>query len=985
MDEYFTYYKRYIKEYGDKTCVLMQIGSFYEINMIKNDNEHTGNLDKIAKLLNIQVTKKNKNIERVDASNPFMGGFPKPAITKFLPILLEKGYTVVLVDQVEESGSKMNRKVSAIYSPSIQPIHNDNDIYNDKIYTSVVIEFIDEHTIGYSICNINMTTNKIDVLENYTKADKRKDTKSVIEGVLDDVYTNILKYSSKEVSVYIKGNGNDAGWAIENLDRNYIINYLNLYDSCFHLHSSINREKSCIEYQNAFLKKVYKDVEFGLLDPIVYFDLSLYPLAVINIVLCLEFIGKHDHTYIKGISPPEIVQLDSEFLSLELNTLNQLNILPSKGSRNKCLLDIIDKTSTSLGGRALKASICQPYNNSKDIVKRYKLSEAVDSIDKKFTKELYNILGRISDIEKLHRKLSLGALHPYELVALHESYTCIKEIHDVLSTQKESAISQFIETLDIKLVANCCNDILKTFNMNELSKANLNDSPQLVTNFFVTGSEVSGLEKITKLQNDIQEIQHEIEGIRGQLESLIMPTSQSDTNASKQTWVKLVYSDCDGYHFTCTKIRANLLKKALGSGCEFDLKNGSSSCKIFSQKLTKLSQDLKSYKESYGNVIKDMYLEWLLYFYNRYKNMHKSMHDFIVEIDIVSSNIKCKYAYDYTLPRIESFADEESYFKIKSIRHAIIERLDTKTKYVSNDITLNSDNTGIVLYAINSCGKSSLLRSIGICIVMAQCGLYVPCEEMVYYPFKTILTQVDMNDNLWKGQSSFVNEMIGLKRISKVADKNTLVLSDELTKGTEVVSATAIFTASILELARKKCKFIYTTHLQDVAKLDCVKDCKNISIKHLSVEVIGDDIIFSRKLSPGPSSELYGLEIAKAVGLGEEFINFAFNVRDDLTKRKVDLLSTKRSRYNSKKIVDSCEICNYSPTGKDALPLDVHHIEFQCNANEHNYINGVHKHNKNNLVVLCKNCHIKVHQGQIVVNGYQQTLKGVVLNYNIVY
>jgi DNA mismatch repair protein MutS len=225
--------------------------------------------------------------------------------------------------------------------------------------------------------------------------------------------------------------------------------------------------------------------------------------------------------------------------------------------------------------------------------------------------------------------------------------------------------------------------------------------------------------------------------------------------------------------------------------------------------------------------------------------------------------------------------------------------------------------------------------------------------------------------------------MIGLRKILKIADANTLVLSDELTKGTEAVSATSIFASAALELAKRNCKFIFTTHLTDVAKLDDIKDCKNIKISHLSVTFDDSQIIFERKLREGPCDELYGLEVAKAIGLDNLFIEAAFKIRNNLINKSYTVVASRRSRYNSKKILDVCEICNWKPTKKTDIPLDCHHIKFQCTANDQKFTGHYHKDALFNLVTLCKMCHIKVHNDQIVINGYKQTTGGVKLDFFI--
>jgi DNA mismatch repair protein MutS len=409
------------------------------------------------------------------------------------------------------------------------------------------------------------------------------------------------------------------------------------------------------------------------------------------------------------------------------------------------------------------------------------------------------------------------------------------------------------------------------------------------------------------------------------------------------------------------------------------LKQNTNMCKISNATLKKYSNELITLRETFFQKVKAWFKHYLQLFCGKYQHIFESLRQFVESIDIAQSNVKCKRLYNYCKPEV--VRDTESFMEATGMRHPIIERINNSTAYVPNDIALNQSQNGMVLYALNSCGKSSLLRSIGLCVIMAQCGLYVPCATFRYAPFDTIVTQVELYDNLWKSQSSFITEMVGLRKILKLANERCLVLSDELTKGTEVVSATSIFAASVLELLKRRCKFIFTTHLQDVAKIESIKTHPNLQICHLSVDIVNDNIIFERKLREGPCSELYGLEVASAVGLDKELLNASFAIRNALMNKSSEVLKTKRSRYNTHKLLDACEICGYSPLKDTDIPLDTHHIKFQCSADKNDFTGHFHKHSVFNLVCLCKKCHIDVHNNIYSIDGYVETTSGRQLKY----
>lgn len=959
-DDYFEYYTKYTKEYGKNTCILMQIGSFYEMEMVKNETESIGNLIDVCELLNIQVTKKNKSISLVDRSNPYFAGFPKHSINKFLPILLENGYTVVLIDQdeTEKTRGKKTRSVAGIYSPGIQPLDLEDKTYEGNNLTSILIESYIGEKCSYSIANINMSTNLFETYEGHSDN---------IESLLDEIYRILIRYNTKEILFNILTFGTETEYEYE-----YVCNYLDIIDKKIHIHWNCQpgkdyKEITKIDYQNAFFKKIYTSINFGLLDPIEYFGLEKMPITVLNCVLVLQFIARHDIKYTENFAIPVVIN-EYDHLVLEMNCLDQLNIVNNNEKDKISLFHILNKTKTSIGKRGLKRLLCKPFKDPLIINERFELAE---TLEKEINIDIVrDVLSEICDIDRLHRKMSIGCLHPYEFYNLHITYQVICDLNAILSSQstQNSLLNQHCINSDIfKQFQEFILEYQKIFNMEELKKYNLNENVASSGNFFNKGN----IKEIDDTESIIQEIESDVENIRKNLDELI------PRNQNKGDWIKTSYTDQDGYFFTCTKIRCQALQK----NCkEFNLsiKQTTNMCKISTDELRKLSNKLISNRDIFSKKIKIHYLEYLQ---NISKNscMFKELSRFIEIFDITQSNILCKNTYNYCRPIV--LDSKDSSIDCKDLRHPIIERVNNVTYYVPNDVVLDNENKGMILYALNSCGKSSLLRSIGLSIIMAQSGLYVPCKEMTIAPFDTIVTQVDLHDNLWKGNSSFVTEMIGLRKIIKMANPKTLVLSDELTKGTEVLSATAIFASSVIELLERGCKFVFTTHLQDVSKLQVIKKAKHLQVCHLSVIINDDQIIFERKLQPGPCSELYGLEIAKAVGIDSNVINRSFEIRNDILNTKRISATPKRSRYNTLKLLDKCEICGYNPSKSTDLPLDTHHIKFQCTADSNNFTGHYHKNSVCNLVCLCKSCHISVHNGNIIINGYIQSTNGVLLDY----
>ena len=310
---------------------------------------------------------------------------------------------------------------------------------------------------------------------------------------------------------------------------------------------------------------------------------------------------------------------------------------------------------------------------------------------------------------------------------------------------------------------------------------------------------------------------------------------------------------------------------------------------------------------------------------------------------------------------------------MKQVRHPIIEIISEDIKYIANDVKLGIDDTnGILLYGMNSSGKSSLMKSIGLNIIMAQAGMFVPCEIMKYYPYKNIYSRIPGGDNIFKGQSTFVGEISEIRNILKCANDKTLIIGDELCSGTETNSAIAIVSAGIIDLINKESSFIFATHLHELSDMKRIKDIQKLKIKHLSVKYddTNNSLIFNRELKEGSGDSIYGLEVCKSLDLDNNFIKLATTIRQEILGTNI-LLKNKKSKYNSKVIMDKCKICKIN----DAT--ETHHIRFQRDADDNGFIGHFHKNKKFNLICLCDECHDNIHNGNLEINEAILTSNGI--------
>lgn len=219
--------------------------------------------------------------------------------------------------------------------------------------------------------------------------------------------------------------------------------------------------------------------------------------------------------------------------------------------------------------------------------------------------------------------------------------------------------------------------------------------------------------------------------------------------------------------------------------------------------------------------------------------------------------------------------------------------------------------------------------------------------------------------------------MLGLKRILQCAGPRTLVLSDELCRGTEHSSSVGLVSATILQLTKTNTKFFFTSHLHDMPKIQDIIDLEQkLKICHLSVDIKDNNIIYNRKLKEGSGSELYGLEVSKSLLECPELIEHAFKIRNKLLGNQTKI---KKSVYNKKKIMEKCEICS------STKQLETDHVIEQMTADKKGFLNDSrHKNHLSNLCTLCHNCHLEKTLGKIKINGYIDSINGTFLDYEII-
>ena len=986
VEEYLSYTNKYKSEYGEKTIVLMQVGSFFEVYALKNEKGEIigSNIEDFSCINDMIIAEKSRMT--VGKSKVLMAGFGVNQLDKYVKKLQQNGYTIVVYVQ-DIQGKNTTRSLSEIISPgtyfcqdNVEISNNIMSIWIEKSELNKVLK--SQITIGIS--NIDIYTGKCSVYQ-YNK----------------DYYHNPSTYD--ELERYISINNPNECLIISNLESEKIsdiIEFTNI-NSKTHIISlngetdneitklAKNAEKQT--YQHAVMQKFYPKVdEENLFD-----TLTCNYISVQAFTMLLDFVYKHSPQLVDKLKPP-IYENHSDKLILANHTLKQLNILDDNrySGKYRSVGTLLNECVTTMGKRKFSYSINNPRTDVKKLSKSYDITEHILNNNK--IEEYREILKKIHDMEKLQRKLILKKTTPKDFAILADDLNNIKKLYSI--TKKDEKINKYIKLDNIdKNIKTILDELNQTFNLNkcynidDISIDKLNNLSNDNLNFIKDG--VSP--RIDKLVKDCLESKNKLDAICDNLSLLV----ESQEKNKGQKYIKIHETPKSQPLLIGTKRRVSLLTHIIEKrqNKELNIKykdiNGNDTCfKLDIEKLScnsigsnkkdlivtnneinKLSSSIQTSQERLANEIILFYEKYIIDFTEN----NKLLEDIILYTTTMDE-LQCKayiaLKYNYCKPNI--IKSEKSFVSFDEIRHPLIEHIQNKEIYVTNDLDLGKNKDGILLYGTNAVGKTSFIKSVGIAVIMAQAGLYVPCSRFDYNPYTCIFTRILGNDNIFKGLSTFAVEMSELRTILNYADKNSLILGDELCSGTESDSALSIFTTGLEILHKKKSTFLFATHFHEIVEYDEIKSMTRLGMKHMEViyDKTNNVLVYDRKIKDGPGESMYGLEVCKSLNLSNEFLERAHSIRTKYNKRYMNTLNEKSSRYNSKKIKGMCEIC------KKERASEVHHLQHQKNANTTNsYISSFHKNHLANLLNVCDECHDKLHNKKNE-HKVQKTSNGYILS-----
>jgi DNA mismatch repair protein MutS len=275
--------------------------------------------------------------------------------------------------------------------------------------------------------------------------------------------------------------------------------------------------------------------------------------------------------------------------------------------------------------------------------------------------------------------------------------------------------------------------------------------------------------------------------------------------------------------------------------------------------------------------------------------------------------------------------------------------------------------------------NSGCMKAVGLCAILAQAGLFVPCDSLTISPYSSLYTRISGDDNIFRGLSSFSLEMVELNAILKRANKKTLVIGDEICRGTEHISGNALVGSAIISLSEVESSFIFASHLHEIMEFDEIKEIPTVKAFHLSVKCDSKNgLVYDRTMKEGCGEKIYGVVVAQNIVQDKKFIDMAVKLRNKLTESYDGILSGKKSKYNKNIMVYACHLCGTKDRDVHISNLETHHINFQSNCENGVVTDKKHlkKNNEANLIVLCNDCHDKIHAGKIVLDKYIMTSEG---------
>lgn len=592
-------------------------------------------------------------------------------------------------------------------------------------------------------------------------------------------------------------------------------------------------------------EKVPSDLEDGFICSIS---------AIINYV---ESLQKREIVLIKE----PVVLMGYEYLYLDETCQRNLEIFSNMVDQKKygSLFWVIDRTGSAMGSRMLRRWLAYPLLNIAEIVRRYDAIEELRSNTIMLT-ELSELIKSISDIERLSSRIGFRQATPRDLIALKTSIRPLNDIKERLGRMK----SELISTIDQKI--DRLTDIQSL-----IERRIVDDPPNLATQGgIIKKGNNSELDDLIRISTD--------------LKSVIAAIENRERERTGISSLKVKYNKVFGYFIEITKANLHLVPS------DYIRKQTMVNAERFiTEELKGLEEKVLSSDEKRRALEYEIFIETLEEIGREIYRINKTAEG-IGEIDALISLAIISLEENYVRPVLV----EEGVIDLYGARHPILSKFMGYNRYVPNDIHLDTEGTRIMIVTgPNMAGKSTLMRMTAHIVILAQMGSFVPAISAKIGISDRIFTRVGASDLLSKGLSTFMVEMVEVSSILKKATQRSLILLDEVGRGTSTFDGISIAWAIAEDIHdRIRARTIFATHYHELIDLSITKPyIKNFSV---AVKEFNNEIIFLYKLVPGGSSLSYGIQVARLAGLGEKVIERANEILQNLMNSEFDDIGRPR-------------------------------------------------------------------------------------------
>ena len=806
-----THYLKTKEEYKD--CILFyRLGDFYEMFF---DDALTASRE-------LEITLTGKDCGQEERAP--MCGVPYLAAEIYIAKLIEKGYKVAICEQLEDPKQAkgiVKRDVIRVVTPGTVI---ETNLLEEKKNNYIMSVYKKGIFFGIAICDVStgdFYASQIDGTNNFEKLLDEISRYNPAEIIANDLLFNTKQEISK----------------IKERFQSYI--------------SFLSDEKFEKDIEKLNEYRIVNDKKEEITNDI--FENKVFLKVAVNGLL--EYLVQTQKTKLNHINTIQIYNL-TRYMALDISARRNLEITEKMRDKTKkgTLLWVLDKTSTSMGGRNLRRWLNDPLIDVGEINRRL---EAVEELKNEIMLrgEIIENLKKVYDIERLIGKISYGNANARDMISLKNSVGKLPQIKQNLSTCKSKLLQDYYHNLD-----------------------ELKDIYTLIDNAIVEEPPITIKEGgIIKKGYDETIDKLKTATTDGKKWLIELEAKEKETTGIKN--LKIGFNKVFGYFIEVTKsylkqVPDRFIRKQTLTNCE----------RFITEELKTLEEEILGSQDKLIDLEYNIFLEIRKKLASNIQRIQKSA-TVIANLDVITSFATVAEDLGYVKPIV----DEEGIIDIKEGRHPVIEKMLPSGSFVPNDTYLNKEESRLsIITGPNMAGKSTYMRQVALITLMAQVGSFVPASYAKIGVVDKIFTRVGASDDLSMGQSTFMVEMMEVANILKEATNNSLVILDEIGRGTSTYDGLSIAWAVAGFIADKeKCgaKTLFATHYHELTALEeKVEGVKNYSV---AVKEKGEDIIFLRKIVEGGTDESYGIHVAKLAGVPKEVVKNANNILKSLERKSI--------------------------------------------------------------------------------------------------